>query len=755
MRKLIKYLLTAGMCFSALAAFAACTEAPQHEHTYSEWTTVTEATCLQNGIIKRVCLDGDYIQTGTLTAPGHHFVDGICTRCGEVESGTVIHTHTYGEWVVDTEPTCTEAGVIRCVCVDGDDTQTGKIVALGHHYENGVCIRCGQADETFVPQFSKDLSFTLSADGTYYSVRRGSCTDRHIVIPAEYKKLPVKEIERSAFYNYHELDSVEIPESVTVIGSNAFNECRNLKNVVIPDSVTDVGSSAFGRCINLTDVVLSQNMTAIEPSTFNECSKLRSIVIPDSVTTIKIHAFNNCISLVSVTIGKGVTSMDQNVFTSSRLTTMIVSEENEAYYSSGNCLIETASRKLVVGCATSVIPDNVTAIGNGAFENCRLLTGIVIPDSVTSIGGNAFSNCSGLESIVIPDSVTAISNQAFRGCSSLKSLTIGKGVTSIGLYVFADCRSLTTISVSKRNQKYHSAGNCLIETASNTLILGCLTSVIPEGVAVISVLAFRGCTGLTSIVIPDSVTQISGWAFQNCSSLTGISIPDSVTQIGAGAFEGCSSLNEITVSSGNSVYHSAGNCLIKTSTKTLVLGCKNSVIPADGSVTSIGDSAFIGNMGLTSLTIPNGVTSIGSEAFMGCGNLKKITLPDGVTSIGSYAFRDCTDLESIVLPGSVVSIGGSAFYGCTDLTSIALPSSLKSIGESVFYGCTALVNIMIPDSVTTIGASAFKGCESLADIYYTGTAEEWQKITIEADNDGLTQATVHYDFDPGNNEEEA
>ncbi|MEE3404803.1 MAG: leucine-rich repeat domain-containing protein, partial [Acutalibacteraceae bacterium] len=110
-------------------------------------------------------------------------------------------------------------------------------------------------------------------------------------------------------------------------------------------------------------------------------------------------------------------------------------------------------------------------------------------------------------------------------------------------------------------------------------------------------------------------------------------------------------------------------------------------------VTEIGESAFSGCTGLTSITIPDSVTSIGNSAFSGCTGLTSITIPDSVTSIGNYAFSGCTGLTSITIPDSVTSIGSSAFSGCTGLTSITIPDSVISIGDGAFSGCTGLTSI--------------------------------------------------------------
>ena len=136
------------------------------------------------------------------------------------------------------------------------------------------------------------------------------------------------------------------------------------------------------------------------------------------------------------------------------------------------------------------------------------------------------------------------------------------------------------------------------------------------------------------------------------------------------------------------------------------------------SVTSIGNYAFYGCSGLTTVTIPNSVTSIGNSAFYNCIGLISVTIGGGVTNIGNSAFYGCSGLTSITIPNSVTSIGNSAFYGCSGLTSVTIGNSVTNIGNYAFYNCIGLTSVTIGSGVTNIGQNAFYGCSGLTTVNY-------------------------------------
>lgn len=165
-------------------------------------------------------------------------------------------------------------------------------------------------------------------------------------------------------------------------------------------------------------------------------------------------------------------------------------------------------------------------------------------------------------------------------------------------------------------------------------------------------------------------------------------------------------------------------------------------------VTRIGNEAFCDYDDIKSITIPDSVIGIGASAFSGCTNLTNITIPNNITSIDVAAFQNCSNLTNVTISNNVTNISASVFQNCANLTSVTIPYSVTNIGVSAFSGCTGLTNITIPDSTTNIDMGAFYKCTNLTNVYYTGTEEQWNNITIGTNNKPLTNATIHFNYIP-------
>lgn len=337
----------------------------------------------------------------------------------------------------------------------------------------------------------------------------------------------VKEIGYSAFKGCTSLTSITIPNSVAKIHNYAFDGCTNLSSITV--CATEIGNGVFENCKKLSSVILTNEVKDIGKSVFQYCTSLKSIVIPSSVTKIGKYLFENCPNLTSIVVESG----------------------NTIYDSRDNCnaIIETARNKIINGCAKSFIPSTVSSIDNCAFEYCRGLTSITIPSSVYNIGYGAFHGCGDLNNIVIQNGVKTIGYGAFEA-TSIESVIIPASVTTIEAYdygnAFSNCPNLSSIVVEDGNMVYDSRNNCnaIIKKSSNTLIIGCNKTIIPNTVTTIGPSAFYDCETLYAINIPNSVSTIEKKAFFG-AGLTSLIIGNGVKEIGDDAFFGCENLRNV------------------------------------------------------------------------------------------------------------------------------------------------------------------------------------------------------------------
>lgn len=314
------------------------------------------------------------------------------------------------------------------------------------------------------------------------------------------------------------------------------------------------------------------------------------------------------------------------------------------------------------------LPNSIISIGDYAFDQCNLYGNLVIPNSVTTIGSGAFiySGFYG-STLVLGNNINIIGQTAFYGCHFMGMLTIPNSVTSLGVDAFTYC-DFEQIIVESENPIYDSRNNCnaVIETETNVLVMGCKNTIIPNSVTVIGEKAFRA-GAITSIVIPNSVKEIRIGAFTQCYKLTSISIPSSVEYIETrsdgfmgGTFSDCYNLEQITVESDNPVYDSRNNCnaIIESSTNTLIVGCKNTLIP-------------------------NTVNTIGFASFDGCTELSTILIPKSVTYIDDRAYSWCTNVDSVITKGeNPANLGNNSVFFNVPCTTLIVPCGCVSAYEN-------------------------------------------------------------------------
>ena len=628
---------------------------------------------------------------------------------------------------------------------------------------NTLLYYLGNTANLILPTDYKGENYVIGTD-----VFNGNTTITSVEIPSS-----VTSIGSSAFRGCTGLTSVVIGNSVTSIGNYAFRGCTGLTSIEIPNSVTSIGNYAFNGCTGLTSVEIPGSVTSIGNYAFNGCTSLKELRIEDGESTLSLgynnayynnysagkglfydcpletlylgrnlsyntgnyygySPFYNIKTLASVTIGNSVTSIGNQAFYNCTGLKTVYNFSNLTFIkgTGSNGYVAYYAGK-VYNAPNGFIDGDFTWYENeGGMVLASYLgdaTELTLPadyngKSVTSIGSSAFYNCSGLTSIEIPSSVTSIGYEAFSGCTGLTSVEIPGSVTSIGDYAFWYCTGLKEVHISDIAAwcgiAFASAYANPLYYAHNLYLNGEL---------------------VTDLVIPDNVTNIRDYAFYDCTGLTSITIPNSVTSIGGSAFYYCTRLktvynfSNLTFSKGSSnngyiAYYAtkvinAPNAVIDgdfiwcnlngANTLACYLGeVAELTLPADynGENYVIGNDAFSGCSGLTSIEIPNSVTSIDYGAFWNCTGLTSITIPNSVTSIDYNAFRGCTGLTSIVIGNSVTSIGNNAFRDCTGLTSIVIGNSVTSIGDYAFYKCTGLTSVEIPNSVTSIGDGAFSGC---------------------------------------------
>jgi hypothetical protein len=327
---------------------------------------------------------------------------------------------------------------------------------------------------------------------------------------------------RLGSYGYEYSGDIVIPEKVvyndasyTVVGieEQAFRG-SSITSLIMPNTITTIGKSCFCYCYNLNPVILSENISELPSESFYECA-IKSIDFPEGLKTIREKAFKRCYSLRSVDL-HGITAIEKEAF--SECTAL-----------------------------TSAVLPSVDTIPARLFSDCNKLHSVVFPEGVKTISVQAFWNCAALQSVKFPESLVSIGTSAFVGCG-LTSLFIPSKVNHIEMLAF-DYNPFSSIAVAADNAVFDSRNDCnaIIDTETNTLLLGCKATVIPDDVTSIGQCSFADCKGLTSIVIPATVRNVGGSTFSGCRDLQSVTFLTTTTDLGTRLFWNCTSLKTMKV----------------------------------------------------------------------------------------------------------------------------------------------------------------------------------------------------------------
>lgn len=511
--------------------------------------------------------------------------------------------------------------------------------------------------------------------------------------------------------------------AVTNLGE-AFSNNQNITSfdeLQFFTGITAINKDAFYYCSSLQTICFPEQITAIEETSFWQCNNLQSLFIPYNVNNISSTAFIFCGSLQSI----------------------IVSSDNPKYDSRNGCnaVVETATNTLILGCKNTVIPNNVLAIGDHAFDRNDGIESMIIPDCVVSIGGFNFYACKNLKEIRIPKSVTSIN------------------------FSFLACSSALTIKVDKDNPKYDSRNDCnaIIETATNKLIIGCQTTIIPSSVVDIGLYAFSSQVHLSEMVIPKGVRRISHEAFAYCYGLSLISLPKTLEEIGDYAFWGCNDLLTIysynpqpPVLLGDNIFvkniYNQSDSIIHHATLYVPKGSKGAYQNADQwkRFTHIVEMEDDGASGIDFADAEvkricvenwdtNGDGELSYDEAAAVTTLNKVFRSTSISSFDEFRhfvgvkslkfeeFYNCTNMTSISLPNSLTYSDQNSFCGCTKLVSINWPVNDEFLfSTGVFQGCT-FTTVTIPYNMVISGGT-FSRCHKLTEILVDSANPYYQSV---------------------------
>ncbi len=545
---------------------------------------------------------------------------------------------------------------------------------------NFNAINCQDSQDTYQTS-SSSSTVNYPFGSNYTEVNIGANVKRIPAYSFRYGKMQevkfaegcaIEEIGHCAFYCCRYLATMNLPDTLALVGDRAFYSDSYDTNYLIPyfseltteeDGAQYIGKVLIAAPKNVTGTyTVKEGTIGIGARAFYD-TKYSSIIVPDGCEAIGAYAFGSTYlstSISSITLPASIKKIDDYAFkgSSSVYFKGTVNDWISIEFGKGNSnpfyenILYIGENKTPASAITSVeFPVGTTKIGRSALLNFTNLTSVTIPDTVTEIGADAFSNCKSLTSITLPAGLRVVGSNAFGGCTSLTSVVF-KGTLNDWLAIeFAEVYANPAYTGS-------STARTLTINGANADTIESIT--VPSSIK-LGGYALSGFKNLKNVTFEDGTTEIPNNALYDCFALETATLPNTVKKIGDYAFYRCTNLGNITFPT---------------------------------ALESIGNYAFYRCLGFAgSIVLPSGVKTIFEYAFSTCENITSVTLPESLTEIDNYTFLDCTSLTTVRMGDNVHTIWSWAFKNCSALTTVYLSGSLQTIWEEAFVNCSALTSV--------------------------------------------------------------
>lgn len=356
-----------------------------------------------------------------------------------------------------------------------------------------------------------------------------------VCVPSEIDGFPVRKIALQAFYRNGTIKTVDISEGVITIERSAFDTCGELTNVKLPEGLKSIDNKAFWNC-----------------------KKLSQITLPESLEKLGNGVFCGCDAITELKIPKNLSRIDNYALACQNLKSIVVDENNKAYYSEGNCVVTKEGNTVIAVAYNFKFPEGLTEV-RGAFYGYDWLTEITLPESVKKIGDYTFYRCKNLDKIEWPTGLTEIGSYAF-GDTAFEEFEIPETVSKIGNNAFTEMK-IKEIVIPENVTQIPSGAFAMCRQLENVVFTG--------EVSEIGSRAFTMCDKLKTIKLPDTITVIGLDMFWGCYSLESVIIPKGVTEIGRGAFGICPKLKELFIPKTVTII---GDAIVEESERVYIYG---------------------------------------------------------------------------------------------------------------------------------------------------------------------------------------